>query len=103
MKIKSAKSFRYWYKTKIKEIDSNNKTHNENFVGTYHVENSKKIKGFFEMYHGDKEDVRAYLSGNVEMAEDGQAIYEFVQNAADSDSTIFYMFYDKNYLSSLLF
>ena len=50
------------------------------------------------MYHGDKEQVYDFLRKEVEMAEDGQAIYEFVQNAADSNSTKFYMFYDENYL-----
>ena len=42
MHIKSAKSFRYWYKTKIKEIDNQDQIHNENFVGTYHKEKGKK-------------------------------------------------------------
>jgi hypothetical protein len=35
MKIKSAKSFRYWYKTKVKEIERDDHTHNENFVGSH--------------------------------------------------------------------
>ena len=35
------------------------------------------------------------------MAEDGQAIYEFVQNAADSDSSHFYMFFDENYFMAI--
>jgi hypothetical protein len=56
MKIKSAKSFRFWYKTKVKEIDRNSPIYNENFIGTYHIEGGKKIKGFFEMYHSDKPD-----------------------------------------------
>lgn len=33
----------------------------------------------FQMYHGDKEDVYGFLRKEVEMAEDGQAIYEFVK------------------------
>lgn len=41
------------------------------------------------MYHGDKEDIYGFLRKEVEMAEDGQAICEFVQNAADSDSIDF--------------
>ena len=46
MKIKSAKSFRYWYKTKIKEHDRRDKSYNENFLGTYHSEQGKKkVKG----------------------------------------------------------
>jgi hypothetical protein len=102
MKIKSAKSFRYWYKTKIKEIDRNDLTHNENFVGTYHKENGKKtIKGFFEMYHGDKPDIASYLPSILKIAEDGQAIYEFLQNAVDCGSTHFYIFYNEKYFLAI--
>lgn len=90
MKIKSAKSFRFWYKTKVKGIEKNSPNHNENFVGTYHIENGKKIKGFFEMYHGDKPDIASYLPSILKIAEDGQAIYEFLQNAVDCNSTHFY-------------
>lgn len=102
MKIKSAKSFRYWYKTKIKEIDRNDQAHNENFVGTYHRENGKKtIKGFFEMYHGDKPDIASYLPSILKIAEDGQAIYEFLQNAVDCGSTHFYIFYNEKYFLAI--
>lgn len=94
MKIKSAKSFRKWYKELIPARKKNPDLWNENFMGTLHDEES----GFLQMYHGDKEDIYGFLRKEVEMAEDGQAIYEFVQNAADSDSTKFYMFYDENYL-----
>ena len=85
MKIKSAKSFRFWYKTKVKDIEPNNPSYNENFVGTYHTANKKKIKGFFEMYHGDKPDIASHLPSILKIAEDGQAIYEFVQNATLPD------------------
>lgn len=102
MKIKSAKSFRFWYKTKVKEIERNDPTHNENFVGTYHKENGKKtIKGFFEMYHGDKPDIASYLPSILKIAEDGQAIYEFLQNAVDCGSTHFYIFYNEKYFLAI--
>lgn len=102
MKIKSAKSFRFWYKTKIKEIEKTDQTHNENFVGTYHKENGKKtIKGFFEMYHGDKPDIASYLPSILKIAEDGQAIYEFLQNAVDCGSTHFYIFYNEKYFLAI--
>ncbi|MHC5354707.1 sacsin N-terminal ATP-binding-like domain-containing protein [Myroides sp. LJL115] len=102
MKIKSAKSFRYWYKTEIREIDKLDLTYNENFVGTYHKENGKKsIKGFFEMYHGDKPDIASYLPSILKIAEDGQAIYEFLQNAVDCGSTHFYIFYDEKYFLAI--
>lgn len=102
MKIKSAKSFRIWYKNKIKEIEINDPIYNENFVGTYHKENGKKtIKGFFEMYHGDKHDIASYLPSILKIAEDGQAIYEFLQNAVDCGSTHFYIFYNDKYFLAI--
>jgi hypothetical protein len=94
MKIKSAKSFRTWYKNLIPARKQADFLWDENFIGVQH----KDLSGFFTMYHGDKEQVYDFLRKEVEMAEDGQAIYEFVQNAADSNSTKFYMFYDENYL-----
>lgn len=94
MKIKSAKSFRNWYKNLTPARKHAAHFWDENFIGTQH----KELSGFFSMYHGDKTQVYDFLRKEVEMAEDGQAIYEFVQNAADSDSTKFYMFYDENYL-----
>ena len=95
MKIKSAKSFRFWYKTKVKFIEKKDPNYNENFVGTYHNENGKNIKGFFELYHGDKPDIKGYLPSILKIAEDGQAIYEFIQNAVDCDSTHFFIFYNE--------
>ncbi len=94
MKIKSAKSFRQWYKNLTTARKQAAQFWDENFIGTQHND----LSGFFAMYHGDKTQVYDFLRKEVEMAEDGQAIYEFVQNAADSDSTKFYMFYDENYL-----
>jgi hypothetical protein len=94
MKIKSAKSFRYWYKNLTSARKQAAQFWDENFIGTQHND----LSGFFAMYHGDKTQIYDFLRKEVEMAEDGQAIYEFVQNAADSDSTKFYMFYDEDYL-----
>ncbi|MDR2065231.1 MAG: hypothetical protein LBP85_05950 [Prevotellaceae bacterium] len=101
MKIKSAKSFRSWYKTEIIEIDRNNPDYDENFVGTYYKKNGRKIKGFFEMYHGDKPDIAGYLLSILKIAEDGQAIYEFLQNAVDCNSTHFYIFYNEKYFLAI--
>ena len=102
MKIKSAKSFRYWYKTKVKEIDRRDYNYNEDFIGTYHkTSKGKTIKGFFEMYHGHKPDIAGYLPSILKIAEDGQAIYEFLQNAVDCYSTHFYIFYNENYFLAI--
>jgi len=95
MKIKNIKSFRTWFKS-LKE-SNNTKYSDENFMGVYH----QPYTGFFGMYHGDKDDIKGFLRKEVEMAEDGQAIYEFVQNAADSESSQFYMFYNENYLLAI--
>ncbi len=94
MKIKSTKSFRQWYKNLTPARKQAAQFWDENFIGTQYND----LSGFFAMYHGDKTQIYDFLRKEVEMAEDGQAIYEFVQNAADCDSTKFYMFYDESYL-----
>ena len=97
MKIKSARFFREKYMTDIRHILPNS-GYNPNFIGCVHdLQNGEYVKGFFDMYHGDKQDIGGFLSGNLKIAEDGQAIYEFMQNAADCGSTSFYMFYNDNY------
>lgn len=97
MKIKSAKSFRQWYKNLVPARKKHPEDWNEDFMGTQYEDAS----GFLQMYHGDKEDVYGFLRKEIEMAEDGQAIYEFVQNAADSNSSQFCMFYDEKYLIAI--
>lgn len=94
MKIKSAISFRKWYKNLTSARKHVSQFWDENFIGAQHND----LSGFFTMYHGDKVQVYDFLRKEVEMAEDGQAIYELVQNATDSNSTKFYMFYDENKL-----
>ena len=97
MKIKSAKYFREKYMTDIRHILPNS-GYNPDFIGCVHESHDDGyVKGFFDMYHGDKQDIGGFLSGNLKIAEDGQAIYEFMQNAADCGSTSFYMFYNDNY------
>jgi hypothetical protein len=44
--------------------------------------------------HEKKADIRGFLTKEVQMAEDGQAIYEFIQNAADCDTTHCWLFFD---------
>lgn len=97
MKIKSARYFRERYMTDIRHIQPNS-GYNPDFIGCVHdLPNGGFVKGFFDMYHGDKKDIEGFLSGNLKIAEDDQAIYEFLQNAADCDSTAFYMFYNDKY------
>ena len=97
MKIKSARYFREKYMTDIRHILPNS-GYNPNFIGCVHEsQDGVYVKGFFDMYHGDKQDIGGFLSSSLKIAEDGQAIYEFMQNAADCGSTLFYMFYNDNY------
>ena len=65
---------------------------NPNFVGA-NMKNGKK--GFFHYTYGKGESIRGALKPIVDMAEDSQAIYEFIQNAVDCGATEFYMFYDE--------
>lgn len=92
MIVNSAKEFRTWVKNKDDRYDIN-----ENFIGSYYEENNKKIKGFFNLFHGKKENIETYLPSLLDIAEDNQAIYEFLQNAVDCGSTHFYAFYNDKY------
>ena len=88
-----AKEFRKFY---AKSREDSDKLRDLNFIGCYHkVDNKIAKKGFFDLYHGDKEDEINFLRTQVEIAEDGQAIYEFLQNAVDAHATEFYIFWDK--------
>ena len=60
---------------------------NPNFVGA-NMKNGKK--GFFHYTYGKGESIRGALKPIVDMAEDSQAIYEFIQNAVDCGATEFY-------------
>lgn len=94
MKVNSAKKFRMNYAEERQKVVG----YDADFVGCeFKNETGKIVRGFFEMFHGDKNDIRNFLSSQLKIAEDGQAIYEFLQNAADEDSTLFYLFYDDDY------
>ncbi|MBS1763971.1 MAG: hypothetical protein JSS90_03265 [Bacteroidetes bacterium] len=102
MKIKSAKSFRFWFKTEHKKKKPNDTSYNENFIGTYYDEDGGgRINGFYELFHGDKPNIPNDLMDGLKNAQDSQAIYEFVQNAADCNSDYFAVFYDENYFLAI--
>lgn len=101
MKIKSARYFREKYMTDIRHINPNT-GYDPSFVGCNHkLGDDTYVKGFFDLYHGDKSRVGDFLSNFLKIAEDGQAIYEFLQNAADCNSTLFYMFYNEKYFLAI--
>ena len=103
MKIKNIQEYRTFYK-KIRRAASELE---EDFIGNYYDdENSDERKdGWFTLYHGDKEGygkdengvsqpqagIEGFLQSFLDMAKDGQAVYEFLQNAVDAESTHFTM------------
>lgn len=97
MKIKDLRQFRTFYKEKIRKQTN---SRDEHFVGVRHsLTDDEEVFGFFEIYHGDKEGygesdgIRGFLEGFLDMARDGQAVYEFMQNAVDARSTKFCLFW----------
>lgn len=93
MKIKNIRQFRTFFKEIIEEQTQANR--NEHFVGQKRDLNDNKEFGWFNIYHGRK-DIENFLQGFLEMAGDGQAIYEFLQNAVDAGSSHFYMKWEKD-------
>ena len=66
------------------------------FIGCIVRKNNEIIKkGFINITHGDKPNERGFIESQVTIAEDGQAVYEFLQNAVDADSSEFYVYYDE--------
>jgi hypothetical protein len=98
MEIKDIKQFRKYYKEQVRRYNSPDR--NENYIGVRYSNENFSEFGFFEIYHGDKEGeggdgIRGFLEGFLDMARDGQAIYEFLQNAVDANSSRFSLFWDK--------
>jgi hypothetical protein len=100
MKIKNIQQYRNFYKEKIRQLP----TRDENFIGNYLFdENEDKKFGWFEIYHGDKEGygkaengIENFLQSFLDMAKDGQAVYEFLQNAVDAGSTHYTMIWEQD-------
>ncbi len=99
MKIKSINNLRGHYKTIVRQ--KKGYEYDSNFVGTYHKDGTKTINGFFELFHGDKPNIARFLPSVLKIAEDGQAIYEFLQNAVDCNSTHFFIFYNEDYFIAI--
>lgn len=98
MKIKDIEQYRRIYKEQIRK----NPDRNENFIGNFFLDKkqNKRIKGWFDLYFGDTDGsstaqngVENKLKSFLDMARDGQAIYEFLQNAVDAGGSKFLMFY----------
>jgi len=91
MKVNLASTYRSWFKEQENRPDID-----ENFIGCSYVLDHK-IKGFYNLFHGKKDDISKHLPSLLDIAEDNQAIYEFLQNAVDCGATHFWAFYNDKY------
>lgn len=98
MKIKNIRRYRTFYKENVRHISDLSR--DEHFIGNYtrNGETNEKQFGWFDIYHGDKEGhgeaeegIKNFLQSFLDMAKDGQAVYEFLQNAVDAGSSHFTM------------
>lgn len=94
MQIKNIRQFRSNWRNEQGYKMSN---WDENFIGANHGEKS----GFYKMVNGIVENIKADLTPKLQNAQDEQAIYEFLQNAADSRSTECAVIYDEQYFMVL--
>lgn len=92
MIVNSAKEYRQWIRDQRYRPDVD-----INFIGCSLKNGDQIIKGFFELFHGFKDDIEKYLPSLLDIAEDNQAIYEFLQNAVDCGATHFWAFYNDQY------
>lgn len=101
MKIKDITKYRSFYKqTRPVSPDLE-----EDFIGNYYIdkETNEKKFGWFTMYHGDRDGfgtpekgIENFLESFLDMAKDGQAVYEFLQNAVDAGSTHYTMIWGED-------
>lgn len=96
MKIKDVTRFRDWYKNEYK-LRKNDQAIDPNFIGYRH----ENTLGFIDLVHGAVPDIANFLSTPLKIAQDDQAIYEFIQNAADAQSSLFNIFYDESYFVAI--
>jgi hypothetical protein len=95
MKVKNIQQFRTLWRN---QEGYNMSDWNENFIGSVH---NSQMFGFYRMVNGIVDNIKADLKPKLQNAQDEQAIYEFLQNAADSQSTECAVIYDENYFMVL--
>ncbi len=100
MKIKNIRQYREFYKS-MRPVDASQV--DEHFIGNFHDNEETRKYGWFALYHGDKEGygdadegIGNFLSSFLDMAKDGQAVYEFLQNAVDAGASHFTMAWGKD-------
>ncbi len=96
MKVKDLRVFRKFYKENVRKIKDPSR--NEHFIGHSYQNGLEQVFGFFELFHADKRDIDKFITPFLDMAQDWQAIYEFLQNAFDAKSKTFALVFDQNYL-----
>ncbi len=105
MRIKNIQDYRSFYKNDVRRLRLDDR--NENFIGNFLIapDTDDVEFGWFEIYHGDKEGygkaeagIENFLQSFLDMAKDGQAVYEFLQNAVDAGSTHYAMVWGKDEL-----
>lgn len=102
LSIKNIRKFR----TELKKRDNVLANLDEHMIGTYTDDKitGERTFGWFRLIHGItgtsgttvKQGIRNYLLGFLNMAKDGQAAYEFLQNAVDERATHFAMLWGKD-------
>ena len=98
MTIKDIQQYREVFKNVIRNVPDRN----QNFIGNYYYDDvqKKRVRGWFDLYFGQadgnstaQKGVENKLISFLDMARDGQAIYEFLQNSVDAGASKFLMFY----------
>jgi len=94
MNVKNTQLFRATWR---KEQGYSMENWDENFIGS----NANDKSGFYKMVNGIVDNIKADLTPKLQNAQDEQAMYEFLQNAADSQSTQSAIIYDEQYFMVL--
>ncbi|MEM6724770.1 MAG: ATP-binding protein, partial [Bacteroidota bacterium] len=94
MKIKDLQQFRQTWKQEQGYPDEG---WDADFLGATHG----STNGFYKMVNGIVNDIKADLVPKLQNAQDEQAIYEFLQNAADADAQDCVVLYDEEFFMVL--
>jgi hypothetical protein len=96
LKIKNIRQ----YRTQFKSIRPVRDDLDEHAIGNFYDDDKNQLRkwGWFSIVHGDKDGkstprsgISNFLQSFLDMAKDGQAVYEFLQNAVDAESSHFTM------------
>lgn len=95
--VRSAYLFRKWYKRYAARNEDNSV--DISFVDVLHPDTDRMEKGFSNLVFGNRKSLGSFFrSSLLNVAADQQAIYELIQNADDSEATLFSVNYNENYL-----